>query len=184
MRHKKLILGFCVLLALAVGGSLGLIGGSARAATSTYRNLTVSLTGEGAAIGAPPYTAGHPFAASLQTSGSSSGLANCGVVDNRVYGGSPSFTGTGQVYCRRFRPGRPTYGDITFTIVKGTTTPPTSGGAYPPSTTETVKVTGGDGYFKGATGTGTETGTLIPTSPAYYTLQWTLTIRVQRVELP
>ena len=183
MRHKQLILGLCLLLVgLAVGGSLGLIGGSARAAAYTYRNLTVTLTGEGAQIGASPYTADSRFAGSLQPSNTSSSLANCGVVDDRV-NSSAGFTGTGQVYCRRFIPGRPTYGDITFTIVKGTIAP-TNGGAYPPSTMETVKVTGGDGYFKAATGTGTETGTLIPKSPGYYTDKVTLAIRVQRVELP
>ncbi len=193
MRQKRLILGLCAVLCVGLVGSLGLLGSSARAGTASFQNLTVKLTGEGALIGHPPFTPSSPFAARLCSESDPNNCGGCGVtdrancgacgvIDDRAYDNAEtSFTGTGMVYCRQYIPGRPTYGDITFTITKGTASP--SSGGPPQTTTEKVKVTGGDGYFKGATGTGTETATLITSSPAFYTVQWTLTVRVQRVTL-
>jgi|GEM_PF-4818068 len=128
------------------------------AQASTPTSHAVNLTGEGGGIGHPPFTHATVFAGTLGSNGA--------IVEKQAFksGSQTSFGGTVTVFGPR--------GSYDGTITKGTEIqppgcPPSCGGP-PQGATEKVKVTGGHGLYKGATGTLKITHSLISGSPAFY----------------
>jgi hypothetical protein len=138
------------------------------AQASTSRSHSIQQTGEGNGIGHPPFNgSGEPwsentFAATL---GSDAAL-----IEKQTFktSNATSFLGTVTVF-----EARGTFsGKITAGTVLG------AGGAGPPSgDTLKVKIIGGSGLYRGATGTATITHTYISGSPGLDTVKLNATIK-------
>jgi len=135
-----------VLVAAGVAGTI--------TEASTPKSHHVHKTGEGAGIGHPPFTKTTNFAGTLGTNGAT--------IEKRVFkaGSQTTFGGTATVFGPQ--------GSYSGTITKGTVNCPSPCNGPPKKETAKVKITGGGGLYKGATGTVTITDTYIPASPGFF----------------